>query len=883
MLLGKIPKLFCVLSAFLIGPALAGAAERGERPGPRRPADPETAAATARPAQSTSVRFGKDDADLVAEFDGSAVMAVRRGATVLVRSAGLRLVGDGGPVEGSNFDVEPQEQPGGAPAWAISGDRAPGGLRARLRVLRSGPALVLACERSFRDPAGLQSWAYVLDLPASVHAGREVRIDGQKYALARAPSPAERSRIFDGAARSVEILEGGKTSLRFLADAPGRIVLRDLRAEGRDGFGLAFMGAPAGDSDRLTGRFCLAVAGSEEPIPPLVYHAELWPPARPGAPLTAEAAVLAEYRSPFNPAEVSVDVLVTPPGAAAPCRQPAFWFQDYRLDTVKDESVKDAAGEPTERERLTPWGAPVWRALVDAGRAGEYRATLEVRTPAGVARFEPRPVLVAREPQAPTGPLKPAKADPRYLADPAGRPVFLIGHNLGWLLSPKPVAAWTAAFERMSKAGLNYARVWNCTWSLPVETASPYAYDLESAWRLDRVLDEAAARGIHVQLCLDNFHDFTQKRKESPYFSPAGGCRTTRDFFDSPAARAMYLARLRYMVARYGCRDNLLAWELFNELDYCVDKKDAAALAAARKDFLVPWARWAAGELAGLDRGRHMVTCSLADNEVWPELSAAPEMSLVENHLYLYMPEAGKAPRPEREALSAVTAEILRYGKPALVSEYGFGAGGGPKSEINDADRLGVHLHNGLWLSVMSGHAGAAALWWWDSYLAPASGGQSAVGGTQPAASGPSPADITGEDRYGHYRALSAYLKGVDWLAGWKPLVVGPPEPSGPAAADVAGLRTGSAALFWISDPANTWYNRAVKKTRPAVIEKAALAIDGLVPGAYRVEWWDAYTGRILTSSRQATDAKGSLRLEAPPFTRDIAGKIRLLQARPAE
>jgi hypothetical protein len=676
--------------------------------------------------------------------------------------------------------------------------------------------------------------------------------------------------------RSVEFLDGGKVQLRLLVDPPGRVVLRDLRAEGKNGLGLAFMGAPAGEADRLAGRFCLALAGSADPIPPLVYHAELWPPARPGAPLVAELGVLTDCRSPVNPAEVTVDALVAPPGTAGARRQPAFWFQDYRLETFKDDTEKDKAGAPVEKERLVPWGSPAWRARIPVERAGEHRVSFEVRTPAGTVRAEPRPVLVTEPPPAAAGPLKPAKADPRYLADPAGRPVFLIGHNLGWLLSPKPVAAWTEAFERMHKAGLNYARIWNCTWSLPLETAAPYAFDLENAWRLDRILEEAAARGIHVQLCLDNFHDFTQKREKSPYFSPAGGCKATRDFFDSPQARAMYGARLRYLAGRWGAAENLLGWELFNELDYCVDKKKPEELAAARKEFLVPWARWAAGELSRLDRGRHMVTCSLADGEVWPELSGAPEFALVENHLYLYMPEAGKAPRSEREAFAAVTPEMLRFAKPALMSEYGFGAGGGAKSEINDADRLGVHLHNGLWLSVMGGHAGAAALWWWDSYLAPA-------GAAGPAGGAKLVSEISGEDRYGHYRALATYLKGVDWLAGWKPLVAGPPEPDRPARADLAGLRTERAALFWLSDPANTWYNRAVNRTRPARIEKAGFTIDGLLPGTYLVEWWDTYNGRVTTSSRQATDAKGSLRLDAPPFTRDIAGKIRLVEERPAE
>jgi len=71
-----------------------------------------------------------------------------------------------------------------------------------------------------------------------------------------------------------------------------------------------------------------------------------------------------------------------------------------------------------------------------------------------------------------------------------------------------------------------------------------------------------------------------------------------------------------------------------------------------------------------------------------------------------------------------------------------------------------------------------------------------------------------------------------------------------------------------------------VKGIKPVRIEKTTFAIDGLTPGQYLLEWWDTYNGSVLTESRRATDARGSLKLEAPAFTRDLAGKLRLVEER---
>ena len=52
-----------------------------------------------------------------------------------------------------------------------------------------------------------------------------------------------------------------------------------------------------------------------------------------------------------------------------------------------------------------------------------------------------------------------------------------------------------------------------------------------------------------------------------------------------------------------------------------------------------------------------------------------------------------------------------------MVGEFGISWRGG--DEKFDPRGIGTNLHNGLWSAMLSGDAGGAAIWWWDSYVAP--------------------------------------------------------------------------------------------------------------------------------------------------------------------
>ena len=261
--------------------------------------------------------------------------------------------------------------------------------------------------------------------------------------------------------------------------------------------------------------------------------------------------------------------------------------------------------------------------------------------------------------------------------------------------------------------GINATRLWLCSWGIGIEGSRPDDYRLDDAWRLDHILARARERGIYIQLCLDNFYDLSAKEKAdtNPYLAQSGGpCQAAADFFSSPEARAQHRRRLDYLVARFAPYASLLAWELCNEMDYAtVDRREPALLA---------WARDTAGYLKKHDPYGHATTTSLGIASRWPELWEAPELDMAQAHAYIHRPVHVRD-RAELDAAALVLKQADEHaacGKPLLVAEFGF-LGTKDFNPLNDADKMGVHVHNAIWASALSGCAGTAMSWWWDSYL----------------------------------------------------------------------------------------------------------------------------------------------------------------------
>ena len=426
------------------------------------------------------------------------------------------------------------------------------------------------------------------------------------------------------------------------------------------------------------------------------------------------------YDNPFDPAEIDlVAEIHTPSGSVVSV--PGFYYVPYQRS-------RGGGGE----EILTQAGPGVFKIRFAArGEPGTYTYAVTLTDSLGsreigAGSFEvtesTRPGYVRRSTRAPL-----------YFEFDSGEPYFAIGENICW-----PGAGGTYDYDAwlgaLAAHGGNYLRLWLVNeWNklglehlslAPGDGNGLGRYDQAAAWRIDYVLDLADQLGCEALMCIDSFNSLDASGiygmwDRFPYNQVWGGpCAAPEDFFTDPEAKRLFRQRLRYLVARWGYSTAVLAWEFWNEVDI-VTNYNSAAVAA--------WHAEMADYLRSIDPWQHLITTSFANTAGDPAVDGLPQMDFVQSHNY-----------GSHDMAAMVhywtAAKTAAYGKPHYLGEFGSDwLGGG-----NESDPDGIHLHNGLWSAMLSGSAGTAMLWWWDSYVHP-------------------------NDLYYHFGAVAAYAAGIDW------------------------------------------------------------------------------------------------------------------------
>ena len=339
---------------------------------------------------------------------------------------------------------------------------------------------------------------------------------------------------------------------------------------------------------------------------------------------------------------------------------------------------------------------------------------LKVTDKSGTVRSAPLE-LTATAVQSP-GFVRVSRQSPRYFAHDDGRPFFAIGENVCWSGNRTPVADYTAWLKELGAAGGNWARLWlaynekGLEW-MPAPTPKAGTgtylglgrYSPGNAWRLDEVVRLARENGVYLMFCLGTYGEFTEggyfnegSWVSNPYNAKNGGpCARPADFWTNPEARKLYQKRLRYLIARWGYSPNVFAWEFWNEVP------ETPATAA--------WVAEMAAYLKRHDPNRHLVSTTYGNAATWK----CPDVDFTMTHMYGQAGNTADFTRQiEREARAA-----LPFDKPYLLAEFGIDWQTGDQRW--DRPRSGLNMHNGAWAAMMSGAAGTAMLWYWDSYVHP--------------------------------------------------------------------------------------------------------------------------------------------------------------------
>jgi hypothetical protein len=340
-------------------------------------------------------------------------------------------------------------------------------------------------------------------------------------------------------------------------------------------------------------------------------------------------------------------------------------------------------------------GGTTWRVRHTPHMAGQYQieAITLNGSPSAFTGLTSNNWCVSGPPNGP-GFIRIDPTNPRRFVTDDGHRYFPVGHNVGW--NPNVSNDFPRIFQRMGAARENWTRIWmthfyeslNLDWPKVDNTFGKL--NLTVARRWDLIMDEAERARLAIQMVIQHHGQYSTtvnpNWNDNPYNTARGGFLSEpAQFFTNPTARALTKRKLRYAIARWGYSPSLMAWELWNEVQFT----DAAY--ANQWATIAAWHNEMAAFLREHDPYRHLITTS---SELSQDYWGA--MDFYQHHNY--------ASDMVASSRDAVQPAAHWPAKPNFDGESG---------SIRTPPR--VWLQAPLWAGLMSGQAGASCPWWWDT------------------------------------------------------------------------------------------------------------------------------------------------------------------------
>ena len=336
-------------------------------------------------------------------------------------------------------------------------------------------------------------------------------------------------------------------------------------------------------------------------------------------------------------------------------------------------------------------GGTTWRVRHTPMSPGLYQisgVTLNGQ-PLTVSNLQPSSWLVSGRPTSPGFVRRdPANAS-RFIFDD-GRRHFPVGHNVAWWTNN---ASIPGAFYKMGAAHENWSRVWMMQFydSLNLEWPKVGAfgqYSLTVAQKWDAIVNAADKNGIHFQMTLQHHGQYStnvdSNWDQNPYNAAVGGFLTNATaFFTDATAKDLTKRKYRYIVARWGYSPAVMAWELFNEVQFT----DAAQ--HGQWGVVGAWHDEMAQFIRSQDAYQHLITTSSEVTQpIWNQCD------YYQHHDY-----------PSDLITALRDPQGVPAGQPVKPI---FGGECGLQSTV----QWGVNAP--LWAGLMSAQSGISQPWYWD-------------------------------------------------------------------------------------------------------------------------------------------------------------------------
>lgn len=352
-----------------------------------------------------------------------------------------------------------------------------------------------------------------------------------------------------------------------------------------------------------------------------------------------------------------------------------------------DVRVQFQGPKGVTESRLAYFDDGVWKATLLSRTKGTFRAFASVNGRKAAAL--PPVVLKTTKP---SGFVR--LGGPKGFQMDDGTPYWPLGYNVAW--ASGPVQDLPAQMKKMGKDGLNWSRIWanhwddkNPYWPMKAPKPKPGEMSPEVLRKWDAIVAAAEGAGVRFQLALFHHGPWSSRVNsnwgENPWNAKNGGwLQTPSDFFTDPKAQALSRAWLRYAIARWGHSPAVMAWELFNEVEWTDPNYEK------REAVVGTWHDAMADYIRSLDPYRHLVTTSSR-----LDLPIYRKMDYLQPHGY----------PPSVEALVAAA--------PKMDKVFFFGEVG--PGQLDGSRPVQVQaIRDGIYTALLTGQAGAAQFWTWD-------------------------------------------------------------------------------------------------------------------------------------------------------------------------
>lgn len=412
-----------------------------------------------------------------------------------------------------------------------------------------------------------------------------------------------------------------------------------------------------------------------------------------------QVAITAQYANPYDYDQISVTAVFKSPSGQEHTID-GFFMWDLQLNE-QSGSLSQNSDEGEFRIRFAPDQIGTWTYEVQIKDANGTST-------AAIQSFECTTITDQQN----KGYVRDNQTN--FLNFDNGDPYIAIGENICWQ-NNNAYLDYKNWLTRLKDQGGNFFRLWHAHWGLGLEWRAGQNQfqglrqykEINSAYQ-DWLFDYCSKNGIYVMLALQHHGQVSSgvnpNWNESPYNSTNGGpCQNTWDFFTNEEAMGHTKNRIRYVIARWGYSRSIMAWELFNEVEWTDDFDQ-------HKEEVLDWHAEISQYIRDIDHYKHLITTSYAHDYNDPMMWALPDMDITQTHFYF------NAANLERVLAGGVKKYIEEFGKPTLTGEFGLGSEG---AVLRNIDPDGIHFHNGLWSPLFAGGLGTGMSWWWDSYIQP--------------------------------------------------------------------------------------------------------------------------------------------------------------------